>query len=222
MNAPAMVQRLVVHGSAGRTMWISATFVVLLSSPALAQRDLSGEWTALYHEDQPHRIPGPELGDYTGLPINDAGRLKADSWDASILSLREHQAKPHPSTYSLRGPANIRIRKEVDPVTQDLVAYEIFGTFGQATRMIWMDGRPHPGERAPHTWAGFSNGKWEGNMLTVFSTHFKVGWLQRNGVAHSDRATMTEHFIRHGDTLTVISIVDDPIYLEEPFIRSSN
>jgi hypothetical protein len=27
----------------------------------------------------------------------------------------------------LRGPANIRIRKEVDPVTQELLAYELFG-----------------------------------------------------------------------------------------------
>jgi glyoxylase-like metal-dependent hydrolase (beta-lactamase superfamily II) len=195
---------------------------MLHGTPALAQLDLSGEWSARYHEDQPHRIPGPELGDYTGLPLNDAGRLKADSWDASILTLREHQAKPHPSTYSLRGPANIRIRKEVDPVTQELVAYELFGTFGLATRMIWLDGRPHPPEHAAHTWAGFSTGKWDGDMLTVSTTHLKAGWLQRNGVAHSDEATMVEHFIRHGEYLTVVTIVDDPIYLEEPFIRSSN
>jgi glyoxylase-like metal-dependent hydrolase (beta-lactamase superfamily II) len=196
--------------------------LLLGSRPTYAQRDLSGEWSARYHEDQPHRIPGPELGDYTGLPLNDAGRLKADSWDASILTLREHQAKPHPSTYSLRGPANIRIRKEVDPITQVLVAYELFGTFGLATRMIWLDGRPHPPEYVAHTWAGFSTGKWEGDVLTVSTTHLKAGWLQRNGVAHSDQATMVEHFFRHGDYLTVVSIVDDPIYLEEPFIRSTN
>jgi hypothetical protein len=205
-----------------RATFACALLAGLIPCQAMAQRDLSGEWSARYHEDQEHRIPGPALGDYTGLPINDAARLKADSWDASILSLREHQAKPHPSTYSLRGPANIRIRKEVDPVTQATVAYELFGTFGQATRTIWLDGRPPPPAYAPHTWAGFSTGRWEGDMLTVTTTHFKVGWLQRNGVAHSDRATMTEHFIRHGDVLTVISIVDDPIYLEEPFIRSSN
>ena len=113
---------------------LSFLLVTFLSSPVFAQVDLSGEWSARYHEDQEHRIPGPELGDYTGLPINDAGRLKADSWDASILSLREHQAKPHPSTYSLRGPANIRITKQFDPVTQETIAYELFGTFGQATR----------------------------------------------------------------------------------------
>jgi cyclase len=199
-------------------------FLLIAVAPGsvFAQVDLSGEWSARYHEDQEHRIPGPELGDYTGLPINDAARLKADSWDASILSLREHQAKPHPSTYSLRGPANIRITKAFDPVTQDTIAYELFGTFGQATRMIWLDGRPHPSGYAAHTWAGFSTGRWEGDTLTVTTTHFKVGWIQRNGVAHSDAATMTEHFMRHGDVLTVVTIVDDPVYFEEPFIRSSN
>lgn len=201
-----------------------AISVVLLMapSPVLAQRDLSGNWAALYHEDQPHRIPGPELGDYTGIPLNDAGRLKADSWDASILTLREHQAKPHPSTYSLRGPANIRITRELDPVSQETIGYEVFGTFGQATRTLWLDGRLRPPAYAAHTWAGFSTARWDGNALEVVTTHLKVGWLQRNGVAHSDRATMTERFIRHGNYLTVVTMVDDPIYLEEPFIRTTN
>jgi cyclase len=201
---------------------ILALLICFAPASAFAQRDLSGNWAALYHEDQPHRIPGPDLGDYTGIPLNDAGRLKADSWDASILTLREHQAKPHPSTYSLRGPANIRINREVDPVTQQTIGFELFGTFGQATRIIWLDGRPHPPEHAAHTWAGFSTARWDGTALEVLTTHLKVGWLQRNGVAHSDRATMTERFIRHGSYLTVVTIVDDPIYLEEPFIRTTN
>jgi cyclase len=201
---------------------IGLALTLAVASPVHAQRDLSGNWAGLYHEDQPHRIPGPELGDYTGIPLNDAGRLKADSWDASILTLREHQAKPHPSTYSLRGPANIRITRRLDPVTEEVIGYELFGTFGQATRLIWLDGRPHPPEQAPHTWAGFSTGRWDGNQLEVVTSHLKAGWLQRNGVAHSDRATMTERFIRHGNHLTVVTLVDDPIYLEEPFIRTTN
>jgi glyoxylase-like metal-dependent hydrolase (beta-lactamase superfamily II) len=205
-----------------KSTYFILALIALTARPAFAQRDIAGDWAALYHEDQPHRIPGPELGDYTGLPINDAGRLKADSWDASILTLREHQAKPHPSTYSLRGPANIRIRREFDPVTQQTLGYELFGTFGQATRMLWLDGRAHPPAYAAHTWAGFSTARWDGDQLTVYTTHLKAGWLQRNGVAHSDLATMTERFIRHGDHLTVVSMVDDPIYLEEPFIRTSN
>jgi len=213
------------HPFLRRHLGVSALVVLIAAManrPAFAQRDLSGNWSGLYHEDQPHRIPGPELGDYTGLPLNDASRLKADSWDASILTLREHQAKPHPSTYSLRGPANIRITRQFDPATQETIGYELFGTFGQATRMIWLDGRPHPPPYAAHTWAGFSTGRWDGDALEVVTTHLKAGWLQRNGVAHSDRATMTERFIRHGNYLTVVSMVDDPVYLEEPFIRSTN
>src|SRR6185295_17534067 len=201
---------------------VCALALALVAKPALAQIDLSGQWSGRFHEDQEHRVPGPELGDYLGLPINDAARLKADAWDASILSLREHQAKPHPSTYSLRGPANIRLSRVLDAVTQETIGYELFGTFGQATRTIWLDGRTRPPSWAAHTWAGFSLGRWDGDQLTVETTHLKVGWIQRNGVAHSDQATMTEHFFRHGEILTVVTVVKDPIYLEEPFVRSTS
>jgi glyoxylase-like metal-dependent hydrolase (beta-lactamase superfamily II) len=33
---------------------------------------------------------------------------------------------------------------------------------------------------------------------------------------------MTERFIRHGNHLLVVTIVEDPIYLEEPFVRTTN
>ena len=86
--------------------------VLLAAAPAFAQVDISGEWAARVHEDQPHRGPGAELGDYTGLPINEAVRQKASSWDASILSLPEQMAKPHPAQYFMRGPGpNMRINK---------------------------------------------------------------------------------------------------------------
>ena len=73
----------------------AAVFVVLVgalvavATPAAAQVDLAGEWQARTNEDQPHRVPGPDLGDYTGLPLNAAARQKAQSWDASILSQPE-------------------------------------------------------------------------------------------------------------------------------------
>jgi hypothetical protein len=57
-------------------------------------------------------------------------------------------------------------------------------------------------------------------MLTVETTHLKRAWLRRNGLPRSDRATLTEHFVRNGDVLTWITIVNDPEYLTEPFIRS--
>ena len=68
-----------------------------------------------------------------------------------------------------------------------------------------MDGRPHPPEWAPHTWQGFSTGTWDGDILTVTTTHLKIGWIRRNGIPRSDRATLTEHWIRHDDRLTLVS-----------------
>jgi hypothetical protein len=95
-------------------LWAGAA-LLLAVSPAAAQMDLSGEWVAHTDEDQPHRVPGAELGDYTGLPINAAARQKADSWDASILSQPEQQAKPHPAQYFMRGPRpDVRWTKIVD------------------------------------------------------------------------------------------------------------
>ena len=190
--------------------------------PAGVSIDLTGEWGQRVHEDQPERGPGPELGDYLGLPINDAARLHGDTWDASLLTLPEHQCMPHPSTYALRGPQNLRIWKEVDPNTQDLIAYRTHGSWMAPERSIYMDGRPHPPEYAAHTYQGFSTGVFEGNMLTTFTDHIKEGWIRRNGIHHSDEATMVEHWFRHGNVLTVATIVTDPVYLTEPMIRTSN
>jgi hypothetical protein len=83
-----------------------------------------------------------------------------------------------------------------------------------------MDGRPHPPEYALHTAMGFSTGKWEGDVLAVYTTHLKEGWIRRNGLPRSDRATFTEHFIRHGDNLTLMTVIRDPAYLTEPMIRT--
>jgi hypothetical protein len=199
---------------------------MLCAAPAYAQNDIAGEWGARNgtSEDQPHRVPGATLGDYTGLPINAIARQKARSWDASILSQPEQQAKPHPAMYSLRGGGgpNLRIAKVVDPVSGQLVAYTVEGLFGRAERTIWMDGRAHPSKYAEHTWGGFSTGEWQGNSLKVTTTHMKAGVIQRNGVPASPYARMVEFWTRHHDHLSVFTWVDDPIYLEEPMVRTTD
>ena len=185
--------------------------------------DLAGEWLAhARQEDEVHRIPGAELGDYAGFPLNDAGKLKAETWDASILSQPEQQARPHPARSSMRGPGpNFRMLQVVDPSTSRLVAYRITNLFGNADRTIWMDGRPHPSPNAEHTWDGFSTGEWERGALKVTTSHMKAAFINRNGPPASVRSTMTEFFVRHGRYLLLMSIVDDPVYLEEPFVRTS-
>ena len=164
----------------------------------------------------PSACPGPDLGDYAGIPISDAARLRAEAWDASIQSLPEWQCRPHSADYIWRGPSNLRISKEVDPVSREITAFHA-EWLRSVDRAIYLDGRPHPPEDALHTWAGFSTAKWDGDMLTVTVTHLKEGYLRRNGLPRSDKATLTEHWIRNGDFLTVLEIIRDPVYLTEPF-----
>jgi hypothetical protein len=203
-----------------------AFFVVaaslLVSSSAYAQAiELSGVWAPLMHEDAPERAGGPEVGDYLGLPLSDAGRMRAESWDASLLTLPEHQCKPHPSTYGFRGVGNLRIWSDIDDATQRMTKINTQIQWMEQKREIWMDGREHPPEYAAHTWQGFSTGRFVGNQLVVRTDHLKAGWVRRNGAALSDKATMEDRFIRHGDTLTHVYIIMDKNYLTEPLIKTN-
>ena len=206
-------------GLAGPLFLLAAT---LMSCPAFAQVDLSGAWAPVYQEDFDERIPGPELVDYLGIPINAAARQWALSWDPGRLTLPEHQCQVHTVAYIYRGPLQLRIWEERDPQTQEVVAIRNYISTYEQNRTIYMDGRPHPPDYAAHTWMGFSTGKWEGNILTVHTDHIKQGWHRRDGIPSSDMITLTEHFIRHGDHLTHVSIVTDPIYLTEPLIKSQD
>jgi hypothetical protein len=193
--------------------------VIVVSLPARAQVNLSGVWSNRLHEDWPDRLPGPELGDYAGIPLNAAARMRAQSWDAALLTVPEYQCRVHPSDYA-SSFGDIRIWEEVDPATQQLVAIHTHHFAWATERTIWMDGRPHPPEYALYTSQGFSTGKWDGDKLVVTTTHLKEGWIRRNGVPRSDRAMVTEYFIRHGDGLTWAALVHDPAYLTETYIRS--
>ena len=89
-------------------------------------------------------------------------------------------------------------------------------------RVIYMDGRPHPPDYALYSWSGFSTGKWEGNTLVVDTDHIKGSYLRRNGASFSDKATMREYIDRHGEYLVITMILTDPVWLEEPFIQTTN
>jgi hypothetical protein len=200
---------------------------IVAAAPAHAQMDLQGVWNhnGLMVEDRAIIMNGTgggaRIGDYTGVPINDAGRQQTDSWMAARMEMPEHQCHPHPAQYTFWGPGNFRITNILDPLDSRIIGIKIDGLNGDMKRTIWLDGRPHPSEYARHTWAGFSTGVWDGNQLIVTTTHLKEGWVQRNGIHMSDHGTLTENFIRHGEYLTVIFVVNDPEHFEEPFIRTT-
>lgn len=196
--------------------------LALVATPAFAQLDLTGVWVPVFHEDQPERIPGPALVDYLGLPINDSARRWALAWNPDRLTAQEHQCQVHTAAYMYRGPLLLRVWEERDPQTQNILALKQYINNYEQNRTIWLDGRLHPPEYVAHTWMGFSTGMWQGNVFTVYTSHIKQGWHRRNGLPSSDRISLVEHFIRHGDTLTHVSIVTDQDYLEEPLIKSQD
>ena len=158
----AFVKRRVVH--------VALVLVVGLGAvvpAAQAQTDFSGEWTVVRSMDN---TENPWVGDWVGLPLNPDGIARAESWDASLLSLPEYQCRPHGWAYIYRGPTQLRITKEVDPFTREVVAYQ--PEWHQSTNMpVYLDGREPPPAEANHTWGGFSTATWEGDMLKIKTTH---------------------------------------------------
>jgi hypothetical protein len=202
---------------------IAVGFALLLvlagtAAPARAQTDFSGEWTRIREEDS---VLNPDIGDWFGIPMNDAARRRAATWDPSSWTLLEWQCRPHGGAYFKREPSALQITKGMDPVTRNISAF--YAEWMRQVRIpIYMDGRPHPSPNAAHSWLGFSTGQWVGDVLKVTTTHLKESYLRRNGVPVSDKATLTEYLMRNGDYLTWVIITEDPVYLTEPLVWSSN
>src|SRR5579864_7372543 len=96
----------------------SATILMLmfagLGTPAFSQFagsinnspgvDLSGSWSPYPHEES---VGNPALVEYYGVPITDGARSFALAWDASRLTLPEHQCQVHVLSYIFGGPLNV-------------------------------------------------------------------------------------------------------------------
>ena len=192
--------------------------MVLMAGPAFAQMEFSGEWAPVQDEDN---TGNPYVGEFLGIPMSRAGSLRAQTWDASLYTLPEWQCRPHGAMYISRGPSQVRIWKEVDPVSRQITAYHA-EWLRSVDNPYYLDGRPHPAsDLVPHTWGGFSTAVFEGELLKITTTHLKEDYYRRNGVPSSDKATLTQYWIRRGDYLTWVTIAYDPLYLTEPMIRSS-
>ena len=208
---------------------VAGALILLVSCaarPALAQEnsplDLTGTWRWINHEDERDRNPGAYPGDYRGIPLNDAARMRADTYDeevnATSLLL---QCRPRTPGYQAKGLDPMRIDKVVDPVSRQLVAYRISYEKTPGDRVVWVDGRQRPSAYALHSWDGFSTGTFRGDTLEITTTHLKEGFVRRNGVPTSFRATVIEHVSLQEPYLEWTFTVIDPDYLTEPLVRSA-
>ena len=220
METHAVLCEMVRKGNLNMTpnkIGLPVALFLCVGFPALAQIDLSGSWASKNHEDALERGAGPNPVDFTGIPFNESGRAKALSYSQSQLSMPERICAFYSQWHMMVGTFGVKIWNVPDTLKGGTVAWVVGEWEDRAAMTIWMDGRPHPSKNAPHSQVGFTTGTWDGDVLTAVTTHMLTGYLRRNGVMTSDQATMTTHFIRHGDMLTLASYIEDPIYLTEPY-----
>jgi hypothetical protein len=186
---------------------------------AVAQIDLSGTWSPRNYSDSLGTQPGPGPGpvDFLGIPFSEYALVRALSFSSSQMSMPDRVCVPYSPPYLMMGPFGLKIWNETEPHNGTTLNWNLGGWEDLAQITIWMDGRGHPSKNAPHEIGGFTTGAWEDDVLTAYTTHMKAGLLRRSGAPHSDQATMTTRFFRHGDLLTVSARVDDPTYLTEPY-----
>jgi hypothetical protein len=136
--------------------------------PVSAQVDLTGEWGPRVYNTH------VDIGDYTGIPLNEEGRLRAEAWHPDQVDLPENLCRPHPIDHGLRvSVSQLRIVPELDPDTRQPVGLRLHVAWQEPEQVIYLDGRPHPSANAPHKWSGFSTGRWERNTLVYTTTHLK-------------------------------------------------
>ena len=122
--------------------------------------DFSGYWSQLgRNQDAGLGTAAGDLGDYTGIPLSEAGRLHALAFDASSFAVPGHICFGYVAPYVFVAPGYFRIFEDRDPYTQQLAAIKIHPYGDMPDRTFWMDDRPHPPPYAAHTWTGFSTAK---------------------------------------------------------------
>jgi hypothetical protein len=186
---------------------------------ASAPMDLTGYWVAFVTEDWRFRMITPHKGDYQAVPMTDQARKIADAWDPAADEASGNQCRAYGAAAIMRVPARFHI------TWQDDNTLRVDSDSGMQTRLFHFNSpQLSPGER---TWQGYSTGQWQRPpSLKIVTTNLRSGYLRKNGVPYSENATVTEYFDMAplpsgGQVLLVTSIVEDPEYLQQPFIVSS-
>jgi len=209
------------------------------SAEEQAPIDITGHWVSLITDDWVYRMITPAKGDYSYVPLNEAGRRKADGWDPARDTEAGEACKGYAAPAIMRLPSRVHITW-TDPNTLMLDI-----DTGMQTRLFHFDQTEPVG---PRTWQGWSSASWEfsGNSdrrrgfyrlsgslgdvetfgsLKVETSHLREGYLRKNGVPFSEDAFMTEYYnlITEEDGnqyLVIQTFVEDPQYLAAHFVRT--
>jgi hypothetical protein len=207
--------------------------------------DLTGNWVSVVTEDYRWRMVTPLKGDAASIPYKADARKVIDAWDPAKDQAGGLQCKAYAAPAVMRIPGRLRIS------WQDDSTLKIETDAGTQTRVFHF---PPPGGQiqvpanTQASWQGYSIAKWESPVtppigglplgesarfgarsrsLEVVTTNLREGYLRKNGVPFSDKATLTEYYDRYdepnGDQwFTVTTIVNDPVYLVTPFVTTTD
>ena len=185
--------------------------------------DITGYWVSYVTENWRYRMVMPPKGEYRRIPASRAALPLIASWDPAADERAGNQCKSYGAAAIMSVPGRLHI------TWQDGDTLRIETDAGTQTRLFHFSPRPTSSARS---WQGESAGAWEratgrdgGGSLRVITTNLREGYLRKNGVPYSERATVTEHFdvaplADGGKLLLVTTIVDDPVYLNAPYVVS--
>ncbi|HEY6509917.1 MAG TPA: hypothetical protein VIY56_17965 [Vicinamibacterales bacterium] len=210
----------------------------------LAPLDLTGYWVSVVTEDWRYRMVTPIQGDYGSVPLNSEGRRVADTWRPAQAGACEGYG----AAAVMRAPGRLHITWEDDRTLridtdagQQTRRLRLGGATAPAVPPSWQGTSVASWDGPPDVidvlrTGGFDNlsrgsgaaaRRMAWTPLKVVTTNLRAGWLRTNGVPYSAQAVVTEHFMRFavpddGEWLTVRTVVDDPTYLVQPFMTSTN
>jgi len=199
------------------------------TAKAAAPTDFTGYWVALVTEDWVYRMVVPRKGDYAAVPLNPEGRRVAGMWDPAKENDPDEQCKAYGAPSIMRLPGRVHITWADDNTLK------VEKDSGTQTRMFHFGGTG--ANLAGGDWQGVSAANWDmqagaralvpGGGLRVVTTKIRPGYLRKNGVPYSGNAVVTEYYDRLDEPdgqsyLIVETIVEDPMYLNQPFITSTH
>jgi hypothetical protein len=170
-------------------------------------------------------------GDYQGLPLTPQAQEIANAWNPEADTAAGVACK----AYGAGGLMRIPTRLHIEWLDDNVLSIETDA--GKQTRLLKF-GPAQDGEGAGSL-QGISNARWDlqrergragpvvNGTLEVVTTAMQPGYLRRNGVPYGAEATMTEYFElvteANGDQyLIVIAELEDPQYLAQPVLTSTN
>jgi len=191
--------------------------------------DLTGYWVSVVSEDWRYRMLTPPKGDVGGVPLNAEGRNIANAWDPAKDASSGEACRAYGAAGVMRIPGRLHI------TWQDERTLKVETDAGTQTRVLRFGGGA--AAAAERTWQGNSVAAWDAvqggdgsprwGTLRVVTTQLRPGYLRKNGAPYSENTVLTEYFDlqsgpRNATWITITTIVNDPKYLTQEFITSTD